>query len=98
FLTSCRGPPTRYAAHKCPQYACEASGRTANSQAVHAQRRHTHTDRHTLPFLAASAHARIEAHVVAYHAHTVHGVQPVANQRSTLDGSGHAAIFDEIGF
>jgi len=44
------------------------SGRAADRQAVDAQRGLAHAHRHALTFLAAGAHARVQAHVVAYHA------------------------------
>ena len=44
------------------------SGRTPHSEAIDAQRGLTHAHRHALAFLATSAHARVELHVVADHA------------------------------
>lgn len=44
------------------------SGRAADRQAVDAQRWLAHAHGHALAFLAAGAYARVQAHVVAYHA------------------------------
>src|SRR5690606_28776676 len=55
-------------------------------------------DRNALARLAAHADTAIELHVVADHGNAVHRVRPVADQHGALDGPGHLAVLDHIGF
>src|SRR5690606_15603678 len=57
-----------------------------------------HAHGHALPFLAAGAHAAVQAHVVADHAHARECVGAVADQGGALHGVLDLAVLDPVGF
>src|SRR5690606_11682455 len=69
----------------------------ADGDAVDQQRGLADADRNALAVLAADADAVIERHVMPDHAHLLHGLRPVADQRRPLHRRGHLAILDQIG-
>src|SRR5579859_656818 len=78
---------------------CEfgSSGRAADGQPIHAQRRLADADRDTLAVLTAGADAVVELQVVADHGDLMQRVRAAADQGGTLDRGADPAVLDQVG-
>src|SRR3954469_5791030 len=71
--------------------------RTADRQAIHLDRWHSHTYWYGLSILAASSDALIEREVVADHRHAGQHVGAISDQGCVLHRSGNLAVFNQVG-
>src|SRR5262249_20115787 len=70
----------------------------ANRDAIHSNRRHSHSDRHRLTVFAARPESRIKCEIVSYHGDPSQHLGTIPNEGRALDRPRHLTIFDQIGF